>query len=101
MATLDIFGTDLFGQSLSPFRIINLFKLWTKRLSLMSISRLLFLTQLTLPLWLVILTFATLYLTPSAPTSPMSWLHSFLAFQDHLSLGMTSSINRVSTPASP
>ena len=38
IAALDIFGTDLFGQSLSSFRIVNLYNLWTKKSTLMSVS---------------------------------------------------------------
>ena len=38
--TLDLFGVDLFGKSFSHFRVLNLYNLWTKRTSQMTVSQL-------------------------------------------------------------
>ena len=40
VAALNVFGVDLFGKSLSHFRILNLYNLWTKRTSQMTFSTL-------------------------------------------------------------
>ena len=40
VVALDMFGVDLFGKSFSHFRILNLYNLWTKRTSQMTVSRL-------------------------------------------------------------
>ena len=38
VAALNVFGVDLFGKSFSHFRILNLYNLWTKRTSQMTLS---------------------------------------------------------------
>ena len=38
VVALYLFGVDLFGKSLSHFRILNLYNLWTKRTSQMTVS---------------------------------------------------------------
>ena len=40
VVALDVFGVDLFGKSFSYFRILNLYNLWTKRTSQMTVSQL-------------------------------------------------------------
>ena len=38
VVALEVFGVDLFGKSFSHFRILNLYNLWTKRTSEMTVS---------------------------------------------------------------
>ena len=38
MVARDMFEVDLFGKSFSYFRILNLYNLWTKRTSQMTVS---------------------------------------------------------------
>ena len=38
VVALDVFSVDLFGKSLSHVRILNLYNLWTKRTSQMTVS---------------------------------------------------------------
>ena len=38
VSALDVFGVDLFGKSFSHFRILNIYNLWTKRTSQMTVS---------------------------------------------------------------
>ena len=38
MATLDVFEVNLFGKSFSHFQILNLYNLWIKRISQMTVS---------------------------------------------------------------
>ena len=38
VVALAVFGVDLFGKSFSHFRILNLYNLWTKRTSQMTVS---------------------------------------------------------------
>ena len=49
MAALDMFGVDLFGKSFSHFRILNLYNLWTKRTSQMTVSLLVAFPETSFP----------------------------------------------------
>ena len=45
----DLFGVDLFGKSFSHFRILNIYNLWTKRTSQMTVSPLVAFPDLSHP----------------------------------------------------
>ena len=49
VAALDVFGVDLFGKSFSHFRILNLYNLWTKRTSQMTVSPLVAFPETSFP----------------------------------------------------
>ena len=49
VAALDLFGVDLFGKSFSHFRISNIYNLWTKRTSQMTVSPLVAFPDLSHP----------------------------------------------------
>ena len=49
VVALDVFGVDLFGKSFSHFRILNLYNLWTKRTSQMTVSPLVAFPETSFP----------------------------------------------------
>ena len=49
VVALEVFGVDLFGKSFSHFRILNLYNLWTKRTSLMTVSPLVAFPETSFP----------------------------------------------------
>ena len=49
VAALDVFGVDRFGKSFSHFRILNLYNLWTKRTSQMTVSPLVTFPETSFP----------------------------------------------------
>ena len=49
VAALDMFGIGLFGKSFSHFRILNIYNLWTKRTSQMTVSPLVAFPDLSHP----------------------------------------------------
>ena len=53
VAALDVFRVDLFGKSLSHFRILHIYNLWKKRTSQMAVSPLLAFPKSTYPIFVV------------------------------------------------
>ena len=49
VVALDVFGVALFGKSFSLFRILNLYNLWTKRASQMTVSPLVAFPETSFP----------------------------------------------------
>ena len=49
VVALDLFGVDLFGKSFSHFRILNLYNLWPKRTSQMTVSPLVAFPETSFP----------------------------------------------------
>ena len=94
VVALDVFRVDLFGNSFSPFRILNLYNLWTKRTSQMTMSPLVAFPETSSPpVWWGILTSTTLCLTLSALTPQLNLLLPFLISPGLQSWALASSIS--------
>ena len=76
VVALDVFGVDLFGKSFSHFRILNLYNLWTKRTSQITVSPLVAFPETSYPTLVVgASTSTTLCPILSASTPQKSLLH--------------------------